>query len=229
MFDIKSNKTFYENLFKNYVANAKVDPLLEMLARTDFYTAPASTKYHCHEDGGLCQHSLNVYDSFIRLMQMNDIIKGTEAFGLLEKARQGLILTDSEKDELDKLTKNLLNSNKVTFASVVKVTLGHDFHKINFYQKCQRNVKDENGKWIQQDYWSYKDDAFVLGEDGTNSWYIMNSVMPLNYEEISAIENHMGHGKSGQWLPGSSGCWKKSSLALLLHLADMYSTFVVED
>lgn len=32
------------------------------LEETDFYEAPASTKYHGNESGGLLQHSINVYD-----------------------------------------------------------------------------------------------------------------------------------------------------------------------
>ena len=35
---------------------------------TDFYTAPASTKYHLSCDGGLLTHSLNVYHQLARLM-----------------------------------------------------------------------------------------------------------------------------------------------------------------
>lgn len=223
------NKEFYQSLFRQYVGGQKVEDLLNMLDRTDFYTAPASVKYHCNFDGGLLQHTLNVYDSLIRLIEMKDIITPTQKFGLLEKVREGKEITDSEKEELDEIIKKLLNSNKVTFASIVKVALGHDFHKINYYKKYTKNVKDNNGKWVQQEAWGYRDDPFTLGEDGTNSWYIMNSVLPLNFEEISAIENHMGSGRSGQWLPGASGCWKKSNLAVLLHLADMYATFVVED
>lgn len=223
------NKEFYQSLFRQYVGGQKVEDLLNMLDRTDFYTAPASVKYHCNFDGGLLQHTLNVYDSLIRLIEMKDIITPTQKFGLLEKVREGKEITDSEKEELDEIIKKLLNSNKVSFASIVKVALGHDFHKINYYKKYTKNVKDDNGKWVQQESWGYRDDPFTLGEDGTNSWYIMNSVLPLNFEEISAIENHMGSGRSGQWLPGASGCWKKSNLAILLHLADMYATFVVED
>lgn len=223
------NKEFYQSLFRQYVGGQKVEDLLNMLDRTDFYTAPASVKYHCNFDGGLLQHTLNVYDSLIRLIEMKDIITPTQKFGLLEKVREGKEITDAEKEELDEIIKKLLNSNKVSFASIVKVALGHDFHKINYYKKYTKNVKDDNGKWVQQEAWGYRDDPFTLGEDGTNSWYIMNSVLPLNFEEISAIENHMGSGRSGQWLPGASGCWKKSNLAVLLHLADMYATFVVED
>lgn len=223
------NKEFYQNLFKQYVGGQQTDDLLKMLDRTDFYTAPASVKYHCNFEGGLLQHTLNVYDSLIRLIEMKDMITPTQKFGLLEKVREGKEITDTEKKELDEIIKKLLNSNKVDFASVVKVSLGHDFHKINFYKKYLKNVKDDSGNWRQETAWGYRDDPFVLGEDGTNSWYIMNTVMPLNFEEISAIENHMGSGRSGQWLPGASGCWKKSNLATLLHLADMYATFVIED
>ena len=33
--------------------------------KTDFYTAPASTRFHLACEGGLLQHSLNVYDCLI--------------------------------------------------------------------------------------------------------------------------------------------------------------------
>lgn len=36
-------------------------PLLEWLQRTDFFTAPASSKFHCACPGGLVQHSVSVY------------------------------------------------------------------------------------------------------------------------------------------------------------------------
>ena len=36
-------------------------PLLEWLKKTDFFTAPASTKFHCACEYGLVMHSLNVY------------------------------------------------------------------------------------------------------------------------------------------------------------------------
>ena len=38
-----------------------IDKLLEFIRKSDFYKAPASTRFHsCHE-GGLLEHSLNVY------------------------------------------------------------------------------------------------------------------------------------------------------------------------
>lgn len=36
--------------------------LIEWLKATDYFTAPASTKYHLAYEGGLAEHSLNVYE-----------------------------------------------------------------------------------------------------------------------------------------------------------------------
>ena len=38
------------------------------LEKNDFYTAPASTKFHLSKPGGLLQHSLNVYSGLLRLV-----------------------------------------------------------------------------------------------------------------------------------------------------------------
>lgn len=40
-----------------------IEKVLEELARTDFYKAPASTRFHLACEGGLLKHSLNVYDA----------------------------------------------------------------------------------------------------------------------------------------------------------------------
>lgn len=53
-----------EEFIQIYNENIKrngADKLLEFLLKSDFFTAPSSTRFHgCHE-GGLVQHSLNVY------------------------------------------------------------------------------------------------------------------------------------------------------------------------
>ena len=41
--------------------------LLAWLETTDFYTAPASTKYHGYKNGGLLEHSIQVYDNLRKL------------------------------------------------------------------------------------------------------------------------------------------------------------------
>ena len=47
-----------------------IEQLLEWLDSSDFYTAPASTKFHGAYAGGLLEHSLNVYDEFRKLLSV---------------------------------------------------------------------------------------------------------------------------------------------------------------
>lgn len=54
-----------ERFLKIYSENIKregADKLLEFLEKSDFFAAPASTRYHGAYEGGLLRHSLNVYD-----------------------------------------------------------------------------------------------------------------------------------------------------------------------
>ena len=50
------------DIYKNHIGREGADKLLEWLEKSDFFTAPASTKYHLAKQGGLLQHSLNVRD-----------------------------------------------------------------------------------------------------------------------------------------------------------------------
>ena len=59
--------TAKDRFIKIYTENIKregADKLLEYLlsSASDFFTAPASARFHCSYEGGLCEHSLNVYD-----------------------------------------------------------------------------------------------------------------------------------------------------------------------
>jgi hypothetical protein len=62
-----SAKDEFIQIFSDNIRRDGADTLLRWLESTDFFTAPASTRFHsCHE-GGLCQHSLNVYHRLARL------------------------------------------------------------------------------------------------------------------------------------------------------------------
>lgn len=65
---IKENTSLRDEFISIAKANIKregLDKLLEYLDTTDFYIAPASTKYHGSYQSGLVEHSLNVYYSLI--------------------------------------------------------------------------------------------------------------------------------------------------------------------
>lgn len=52
---------------------ADIEGLLKKLNTSDFFIAPASTMYHCAYRGGLCQHSLNVYDNLVKLNETKQL------------------------------------------------------------------------------------------------------------------------------------------------------------
>lgn len=56
---------YKQKFIEYYQANIHregADRLLEWLQTTDFFTAPASTRYHCACPAGLVMHSINVYE-----------------------------------------------------------------------------------------------------------------------------------------------------------------------
>ena len=61
-----SAKDGFIQIYTDNINREGADKLLSWLESTGFFTAPASTKYHsCHE-GGLCEHSLNVYKRLVK-------------------------------------------------------------------------------------------------------------------------------------------------------------------
>ncbi len=55
-------KNEFINVFKSTVKREGNDRMLDYLEnRSDFFTSPASTRFHLSCEGGLCTHSLNVY------------------------------------------------------------------------------------------------------------------------------------------------------------------------
>lgn len=61
------NHEFLE-LYNKYIKREGADKLLDWLTKSDFFTAPASTKHHCSYTGGLVEHSVNVYHRLRRLV-----------------------------------------------------------------------------------------------------------------------------------------------------------------
>ncbi len=71
--DNEKNKKIFIDLLKS-TERQGVDSLLDYLeTKSDFYTAPASTKYHNNCIGGLLAHTLNVYENFKSLLSLREI------------------------------------------------------------------------------------------------------------------------------------------------------------
>ena len=59
-----TNKDRFIQIYKEKIKRDGADRLLDFLCSDgcDFFSAPASTRFHGSYPGGLCEHSLNVYD-----------------------------------------------------------------------------------------------------------------------------------------------------------------------
>ena len=55
-------KNKFIEIFKANIKREGSDKLLAWLEKSDFFTAPASTKYHAAYEGGLVEHSINVFE-----------------------------------------------------------------------------------------------------------------------------------------------------------------------
>lgn len=56
------SKEKFISIYRNNIHRDGAEELLNYIKQSDFFTAPASTRYHSSHEGGLCEHSINVYD-----------------------------------------------------------------------------------------------------------------------------------------------------------------------
>ena len=176
-----------------------MDKLIAFLVdKTDYFIAPASTRFHNDFDGGLARHSLNVY---FRLAQL------VAAFS-------------AKGDILDTAAAN----NESLKDSVIIVALLHDLCKTGFYKKEMRNRKDEQGNWEQYPFYTI-DDTLPYGH-GEKSVYMVSSFIRLTREEAMAIRWHMGFSdtdfKGGGFSVGKA--FDMFPLAVLTNMADTAAT-----
>jgi hypothetical protein len=77
---VKDNKARFIEIFKTKITREGSDKLLQFLLspHSDFFTAPASSRFHSSYEGGLLDHSLNVYDCLLSYL---DTSRAKETFG----------------------------------------------------------------------------------------------------------------------------------------------------
>ena len=115
-------------LYRQYIRREGAEALLDYLLSTDFFEAPASAHYHSSCAGGLCQHSINVFECLWAYMKRRRV---QEVYGL------------SAADYPDE--------------SLAIVGLLHDLCKAGCYKPGFRNVKDEHGVWQKVATYNFDD------------------------------------------------------------------------
>ena len=161
---IEKNKERYIALCHEHIKREGLKKILNYLEKTDFYTAPSSASFHLNEDGGLCLHSINVFETACKIYKhiaLPAIQSGISPF-----------------------------SNEISMESLAIVCLFHDLCKIRLYHKTERWKKDANNRWMSYTGYELKDD-FPFGH-GEKSCLMLSWYMRLLPEEMLAIRWHMG-------------------------------------
>lgn len=72
---LAKNRERFLDICHTYIKREGIDRLLDFICspQSDFFTAPASTRYHSAFEGGLLAHSLNVYDCLRDYMEREKV------------------------------------------------------------------------------------------------------------------------------------------------------------
>lgn len=66
-------KEIFKSIVNENIKRNGIEELMDMLERTDFYTAPASRRYHDSEEGGLVKHSVDVFEILDSDLHKDDV------------------------------------------------------------------------------------------------------------------------------------------------------------
>ena len=58
-------KDAFLEIFDRCITREGAEKLRSYLLSSDFFTAPASSRFHCAYEGGLCEHSVNTYQRLL--------------------------------------------------------------------------------------------------------------------------------------------------------------------
>jgi hypothetical protein len=181
-----------------------IEKLVEYIRKTDFYTAPASTKYHgCHE-GGLLEHSLNVYKC---LMAKKNSETWREVF-------------QNITDENIIITALLHDLCKTNFYVV-------EMKNKKVYSETGTKM-DSNGRydWVSVPGYSIEDKN-PMGHGEKSVIMIMNFIKLVS-NETYGILFHMGFTLPKEEWNTLSAAIQKHPFILAVHEADLEATYLLE-
>ena len=122
---------------------------------------------------------------------------------------------------------NLIQFFDIPNDTIAIVALLHDVCKVDSYNVSYRNTKNENGEWIKVPYYTM-DEKIPYGHGEKSVMLLQYYGLKLNFTEIMMIRSHMGAFRDNQYLTDISHRFSKCPQTLLLHFADMLSTYTTE-
>lgn len=197
----QNNMMEFLQTYQDCICRPGADKLLEYLKKSDFFTAPASTRFHLAEEGGLVEHSLNVHKR-LRLLYSYQLCVSE--------------LTPEQKET-------------IAIVGLLHDLCKIGCYKPEKKSRKTGNTLP-NGKPEWEDYIGYAFDEELPYGHGEKSVYIISSFMKLTREEAMAIRWHMGFSdndfKAGGY--GVGNAFGKYPLSVCAHMADLWATYLDE-
>lgn len=230
----KNKEEFIEILSSNLInrEGCDIERLMLKLEHSDFYTAPASTRYHASYKGGLVDHSLNVYHNMMSIAKAKHLLAVYET----------VPIKDENGHETGETEEKLIEGS-IDPVSIAIVALLHDLSKMNYYQLGYRNKKvycesgskyDAAGRfdWVTIPQYQIRpvEERFLYGSHEETSEFMVRQFIPLTHQESTAILHHhftLGY-DSIKDASVVGDIYNRYTLATLLHVADMISSYIDE-
>ena len=212
MTSIEENIHKFEKLLSS-VQRDGIDKLMRYIQKnTDFYRAPASTRFHLACDGGLLQHSLNVYECLAAKRESpiwKEVLKGIPDESLI----------------LIALLHDLCKAN--FYVEGTKNQKTYDKDKVAAAESWQ--VKhDAQGDFVWETIKTYQvDDQLPLGH-GEKSVMLLQAYIKLSMNEVMAIRWHMGFSEAKENWNSLGSAMEKYPIVLAIHEADLEASKILE-
>lgn len=204
---IQENKNCIISLLKKINRNgANIEGLIAKLESSDFFTAPASTKYHNAFEGGLADHVINVYYNLKSLVERKHLQDSISEESIIICG----LLHDISKINLYEPT---IRNKKVYSDN------GSKYDNLGRFD------------WVSEQSWGMinEHDRFMYGNHEENAEFMIRYYIPLTIEESIAILHHHGGKGYDSTQQNISLIVSENPLLALLHAADYISTFVDEN
>lgn len=123
-----NRKEDFIRLYTQYIKRPGATDLLVWLESSDFFSAPASTRFHGCYEGGLCEHSVNVWEELVRLLKAYPEIRVTSETAAIISLLHDLCKIGCYKPEIkSRKTGRTKRDGKPEWEDYIGYTFSEDF------------------------------------------------------------------------------------------------------
>ena len=194
-FEANNVKSTVLQMISLALTKEQADALTAWMEQHEFFTSPASAKYHANVAGGLAAHSLMVT---------------YQCFKFAPAVFSNFMLTKRAGDY------------SFTAADIFVAAISHDFCKAGFYGVEHRKTKNYQGNWVYEPYYKVKAESRNLGH-GNESVLMLLECLPEYIKKrpvLEAVSRHMGFSDLSPNETYNYSNFLQNPLVILLQLAD---------